>query len=105
VTVRGEFGARVVCRDLREETLEFGPIRIDTMLLSHPGYCLGYRLNAPGHNICYITDNELYRSGHPRHNKRYAEQLAAFAETRSVLTQLGSQVQCEAPSEGTAVLL
>src|SRR6185436_2335392 len=43
VTVR-EFGARLVFRDLREEKLNFGPVRIDTMLLRHPGYCLGYKL-------------------------------------------------------------
>ena len=44
VTIR-EFGARLMFRDLREETLQFGPVRIDTMLLRHPGYCLGYRLS------------------------------------------------------------
>ena len=65
VTVR-EFGARIVYRDLREERLEFGPLRIDTMLLSHPGTCLGYRLSARGRSICYITDNELYPPGSPR---------------------------------------
>ena len=36
VTVR-EFGARLVFRDLREETLQFGAVRIDTMLLRAPG--------------------------------------------------------------------
>ena len=30
------------------------------MLLSHPGYCLGYRIDYDGRSICYITDNELY---------------------------------------------
>ena len=31
-----------------------------TMLLSHPGNCLGYRLEPAGRAICYVTDNELY---------------------------------------------
>ena len=84
VTVR-EFGARLVFRDLREERLEFGPVKIDTMLLSHPGYCLGYRLSARGRIVCYITDNELYPPGTPRHNPRYAEQLAAFVREADVL--------------------
>src|SRR6185503_14617391 len=57
VTIR-EFGARLVFRDLREEKLNFGPVRIDTMLLRHPGYCLGYKLSCRERVICYITDNE-----------------------------------------------
>jgi CheY-like chemotaxis protein/phosphoribosyl 1,2-cyclic phosphodiesterase len=84
VTVR-EFGARLVFRDLREETLEFGPATIDTMLLSHPGYCLGYRLKSRGRTLCYITDNELYLPGDPRHNERYVEQLAGFVRGADVL--------------------
>jgi CheY-like chemotaxis protein/phosphoribosyl 1,2-cyclic phosphodiesterase len=70
VTVR-EFGSHLTFRDLREETLEFGPVRIDSMLLSHPGYCLGYRLTAHERKICYITDNELYLPTDKRHNPRY----------------------------------
>jgi len=84
VTVR-EFAARVVYRDLREETLELGKLRVDTMLLSHPGNCLGYRLTARGRVVCYITDNELYPPGHVRHNKRYVEQLVAFVRGADVL--------------------
>jgi CheY-like chemotaxis protein/phosphoribosyl 1,2-cyclic phosphodiesterase len=84
VTVR-EFGARIVYRDLREERLEFGPLRIDTMLLSHPGTCLGYRLSARGRSLCYITDNELYPPGSPHHNSRYVEQLTAFVKETDLL--------------------
>jgi CheY-like chemotaxis protein/ribonuclease BN (tRNA processing enzyme) len=84
VTVR-EFGARIVFRDLREETLEFGPVRMDTMLLSHPGYCLGYKLQVRGRTICYITDNELYLAGDPRHNPRYLQQLTTFVKQADLL--------------------
>jgi CheY-like chemotaxis protein/phosphoribosyl 1,2-cyclic phosphodiesterase len=84
VTVR-EFGARIVYRDLREERLEFGPLRIDTMLLSHPGTCLGYRLAARGRTLCYITDNELYPPGSPHYNSRYVEQLTAFVKDADLL--------------------
>jgi len=55
------------------------------MLLSHPGYCLGYRLSSRGRTVCYITDNELYPPGTPRHNPRYADQLAAFVREADVL--------------------
>jgi phosphoribosyl 1,2-cyclic phosphodiesterase/CheY-like chemotaxis protein len=166
VTIR-EFGARIVFRDLREETLQFGPVRIDTMLLRHPGYCLGYRLTVRGRTICYITDNELYLPTDPRHETRYVQRLADFvrgadllitdttyrdheypakvdwghscvsqvadlaaraevkrlhlfhhdpdqtddqidlklAEMRAELTRLGSRVVCEAPAEGTNLVL
>jgi len=84
VTIR-EFGARLVFRDLREETLNFGPVRIETMLLSHPGYCLGYRLTARERSVCYITDNELYLPSDRRHNPRYIEALTNFVHGADVL--------------------
>src|SRR4051812_34308844 len=84
VTVR-EFGARVVFRDLREEALDFGAVKIETMLLSHPGYCLGYRLTARGRSMCYITDNELYLPNDKRCNPRYVEQLANFVRGADTL--------------------
>jgi len=77
VTTR-EFGAHVVFRDLREESLTFGPVRIDTMLLSHPGYCLGYRVTSHGRRVCYITDNEIYLPGDPRRDEKYLERLTQF---------------------------
>ena len=84
VTIR-EFGARLMFRDLREETLEFGPVRIETMLLRHPGYCLGYKLICRDRTICYITDNELYLPTDPRHDARYVERLADFVRRADVL--------------------
>ena len=84
VTIR-EFGARLVFRDLREERLEFGPVRVDTMLLRHPGYCLGYKLSCRGRTICYITDNELYLPTDPRHDARYVQNLANFVRGADVL--------------------
>ena len=84
VTVR-EFGARLMFRDLREERLDFGPVRIDTMLLRHPGYCLGYKLTCRERTICYITDNELYLPTDPRHDARYVQRLADFVRGADVL--------------------
>jgi phosphoribosyl 1,2-cyclic phosphodiesterase len=84
VTIR-EFGARLVFRDLREETLQFGPVRIDTMLLRHPGYCLGYKLTCRERSVCYITDNELYLPSNERHDARYVERLVAFVKGADVL--------------------
>lgn len=166
VTIR-EFGARLTFRDLREERLDFGAVRIDTMLLKHPGYCLGYRLKSHDRTVCYITDNELYLPGDPRYDTKYLERLADFvrgadllitdttyrdneypskvdwghscvsqvadlavragvkklhlfhhdpdqdddaidqktAEAREALAKRGSDIVCESPAEGTAVVL
>jgi CheY-like chemotaxis protein len=84
VTIR-EFAARLVFRDLREETLSFGPVRIDTILLKHPGYCLGYRLSCYGKSVCYITDNELYLRTDPRYDLAYVERLANFVRGTDLL--------------------
>jgi CheY-like chemotaxis protein len=84
VTIR-EFGAHLKFRDLREESLTFGPVRVDTMLLSHPGYCLGYRLSCRGRVVCYITDNELYLAGDARRDERYRERLADFVRGADLL--------------------
>src|SRR6185436_5263028 len=98
VTVR-EFGAHVVFRDLREETLTFGPVKIETMLLSHPGYCLGYKLTARGRTVCYITDNELYLPTDKRHNPRYVEQLANFVRGADTLITDTTYRDSEYPSK------
>jgi CheY-like chemotaxis protein/ribonuclease BN (tRNA processing enzyme) len=84
VTTR-EFGAHVMFRDLREEGITYGPVRVETMLLSHPGYCLGYRLRAHDKTVCYITDNELYNEGDARRDERYVERLAKFVAGADVL--------------------
>ncbi|MEO8203928.1 MAG: response regulator [Betaproteobacteria bacterium] len=84
VTIR-EFGAHLVFRDLREESLTFGPVRIDTMLLKHPGSCLGYKITARGHSVCYITDNELYLPTDPRRDQRYLDRLIEFVRGTDLL--------------------
>jgi phosphoribosyl 1,2-cyclic phosphodiesterase/CheY-like chemotaxis protein len=84
ITIR-EFGARVFFRDLGEETIQFDNITVKTMLLSHPGNCLGYRIEYQGKSICYITDNELFNPGVPGHNPSYIQHLADFCRGADTL--------------------
>lgn len=79
ITIR-EFGAHVSFRDLRQETVEIENIIVKTMLLSHPGYCLGYRCEYGGRAICYVTDNELYPARTPGYNPHFETALAAFCQ-------------------------
>jgi len=84
ITVR-EWGANVQYRDMREETIALGDIVVRARLLSHPGYCLGYRLEYHGRSVCYVTDNELFLPDHPAHNAFYVEQLTRFIRGADLL--------------------
>jgi phosphoribosyl 1,2-cyclic phosphodiesterase len=84
ITVR-EFAASVTYRDLSEGDFEIGGIPVKTMLLTHPGNCLGYRLTCGKRSICYVTDNEMYVPGSECYSEEYAERLAEFARDADVL--------------------
>lgn len=73
-----EFGATVTFRDLHEETVYFGDIAVSTMLLNHPGYCLGYRVQYKDRSVCYITDNELPLGGIGPQDPAYRARLERF---------------------------
>lgn len=80
-----EFSAHVVFRDLNEETIDIDGITVRTMLLNHPGHCLGYRVTYGGKSICYATDNELYPSDSPQYNAYYLQQFTEFVHGADAL--------------------
>ncbi len=80
-----QFAARVYFHDLEEETLKVSGIEVQTKLLSHPGKCLGYRINYNGRSICYITDNEMYVETSNFYDSYYEKRLAEFVESSDVL--------------------
>jgi len=80
-----EFGARVDFRDIGEESLEIDGIQVSTMMLSHPGICLGYRMDYAGRSVCYITDNELFLEDSENHNPGYEKKLQDFCRGTDVL--------------------
>ncbi len=80
-----KFGARVYFRDLGEEEFEIEGITVKTLLLSHPGNCLGYRVEYGGRSVCYITDNELFLPDSPQHNPNYVDRLTAFVSGTDAL--------------------
>lgn len=84
ITTR-EFAANVYFRNLQEGTHTIGGIEVQSMLLSHPGSCLGYRVNHGGRSWCYITDNELFLPTDARHNKHYVSNLTEFVRDADVL--------------------
>lgn len=80
-----EFGADVYYRNLAEETLEINGIQVQTMLLSHPGNCLGYRVSFRGRTVCYVTDNELFLPSSKDYNAHYVDRLIRFVSGADVL--------------------
>jgi phosphoribosyl 1,2-cyclic phosphodiesterase/CheY-like chemotaxis protein len=84
ITTR-EFAADVRYRDLAEGEHEIGGVQVRTMLLSHPGNCLGYRLEHAGRTLCYVTDNELYPVDSQFRSDEYAERLANFCRDADAL--------------------
>ena len=84
ITIK-EFGARIYFRDLREDSYEIDGIEVRTMMLSHPGYCLGYRVNYNGRSICYITDNELFLENSEFHDAAYIKKLEDFVTGSDIL--------------------
>ncbi len=84
VTVR-EFAASITYRDLGEGEYTIGGVSVKTMLLSHPGNCLGYRVSYGGRSICYVTDNELFDPGSDFYSEEYVDRLVAFVREADVL--------------------
>lgn len=84
VTVN-EFAASISYRDLTEGTFQIGGVTVRTMLLSHPGNCLGYRLEHRGRSISYITDNELFAADSEFYSDEYVERLADFVRASDAL--------------------
>jgi phosphoribosyl 1,2-cyclic phosphodiesterase len=80
-----QFASRVYFHDLEEEDLVVSDIDIKSKLLSHPGKCLGYRINYNGRSICYITDNEMYVETSDFYDSHYEKRLAKFVEGADVL--------------------
>lgn len=80
-----EFGAQVSYRHLREENIQVDRISIRTMLLNHPGHCLGYRVEYRGRSICYITDNEIYPESIGSRDSGYVRKLERFVAEADVL--------------------
>ncbi len=80
-----QFAARVYFRDLEEGIHEVDGIRVRTKLLSHPGRCLGYRVEYNGRALCYVTDNELYLTDSGFHDPHYEQTLADFVRDADAL--------------------
>lgn len=80
-----EFGAQVLYQDVGEGSYEFGPAVVETMLLCHPGNCLGYSVKYGGKKVCYVTDNELFPEQSDMFSAGYRNRLIEFVRGADLL--------------------
>jgi CheY-like chemotaxis protein len=84
ITVR-EFGAHVTFHEIGEQEMDLDGISVHSMLLKHPGHCLGYRVDYRGRSFCYITDNEIYPADSEFADEEFLLSLADFCRGANVL--------------------
>lgn len=66
--------------ELDEGALEIGPARISHIYLNHPGVAVGFRVDAAGRSLAYISDHEVYCriSGDNSHNRKLDGEIDTF---------------------------
>ncbi len=84
VTVK-EFAAKITYHDLKEETFNIDEVEIQTLLLNHPGACLGFRVKYNNKIFCYVTDHELYLEDVPYYNQFDVDRIVNFIRDSDVL--------------------
>jgi phosphoribosyl 1,2-cyclic phosphodiesterase/ActR/RegA family two-component response regulator len=84
VTIK-EFAANITYRNLVEEEFDVGDLHIKTILLNHPGRCLGFRVQYKNKSVCYITDNELCLENSPFYNQSEVDRLIDLVSNTNLL--------------------
>lgn len=84
ITVK-ELSAKLIFRQLQEESFEIDDINVQTIRLNHPGFCLGYRIQYREKSFCYITDNELPLRNSPNFSQTQEDALVQFIDKADVL--------------------
>jgi phosphoribosyl 1,2-cyclic phosphodiesterase/ActR/RegA family two-component response regulator len=79
ITIK-EFAAKLSFRNLGEESFYIDSLHIKSILLNHPGRCLGFRVEHKDRSFCYITDNELYLESSPHYNQHEVDRLIHFIQ-------------------------
>ena len=56
-----DMAARLEFRHLHDNPIRFGPIAIYWEMMNHPGATVGFRIEAEGTRVGYVTDNEFLK--------------------------------------------
>jgi phosphoribosyl 1,2-cyclic phosphodiesterase len=60
-----DFPAEITFEDLGSGAWESGDLRVRSMRMRHTAHTVGFRLEAAGHSVVYIPDNELIGGAYP----------------------------------------
>lgn len=80
-----QFAAKQKFHELKEDSFNIGEVKIQTILLNHPGQCLGYRVEYKNKVFCYITDNELYLKNSSLFNRHQENLLLSFIDKADLM--------------------
>jgi phosphoribosyl 1,2-cyclic phosphodiesterase/ActR/RegA family two-component response regulator len=80
-----EFIADLNFHNLTEENFQIDDLRVQTILLNHPGRCIGYRIDYQNKSFCYVTDNELYLENSPHYSQHEVDRLIRFIKEADLL--------------------
>lgn len=84
VTVN-EFAANVTYHSVKKDNFNIDDVEVQTLLLNHPGRCLGYRINYKNKSFSYVTDNELYLESSPHYSQHEVDRIIDFIQDSDVL--------------------
>lgn len=94
-----EFGARINYINLKEGVVDIEQrIKVRTMLLNHPGQCLGYKVEYGNYVLCYVTDNELYPENTGLRDEGYISKLESFIHGATILITDTTYLDTEYPN-------
>ena len=64
-----------------EDAVQIGAVKISHIHLNHPGLAIGFRIEAGGKSVVYVTDHEQYSRmlGDNEHNRKQDQEVTAFA--------------------------
>lgn len=81
-----EFAAKLSFHNVNaEENFFIDDLNIRTILLNHPGRCIGYSVRYENKLFCYITDNELFLKSSPHYNQFEVDKLIEFIKDADIL--------------------
>jgi len=78
-----EFGSKLIFHDLKEETIDIGSFKIETMYSNHPVTTLAYKITTDDKTIIYTGDFEQwsnYLAGDPKASEEEIEEIDIIVE-------------------------
>ncbi len=84
-----------------EGTIELGSAKIQHTYLNHPGLAVGFRIEAEGKTVVYITDHEPYSrlSGESDHNRKLDREVDEFARGADIYIREAQYTEEEYPAK------